>query len=263
MDPPPRRWAPDRAMAERLDVQSSSAAAVRIFRSPCRACLDCEVRKQAICAALDDSEVGALEAIMMATALEPNQTLVYEGDPRQRVFSLTTGMVRLSTLLPDGRRQITGFLMPGDYIGLADDETYSQTAEAVAASNLCSFPVPQMDALMERYPRLKDRLHVMTREALKRARDNQIVLGRLAPVEKVASFLLVMARRAAEIGRASEFVELPMTRTDIADYLGLTIETVSRSFTKLKNQNLIQLPDPHRVAIVDRHLLEAVAGWSA
>ena len=248
---------------ERLGMRSSSAAAIHIFRNPCQACLDCDVRKKAICAALDDSEVGALEAIMTATALEPNQALVYEGDPRRRVYSLTTGMLRLSTILPDGRRQITGFLMPGDYLGLADDQTYSQTAEAVSASNLCSFAVPQMDALMERFPRLKDRLYVMTREALRRARDNQIVLGRLAPVEKVASFLLVMARRAAEIGRASDFVELPMTRTDIADYLGLTIETVSRSFTKLKNQNLIQLPDPHRVMIVDRRSLEAVAGWSA
>ncbi len=234
----------------------------RPFRTPCGACLNCDVRKQAICAALDDSEVGALEAIMTATALDANQALVYEGDPRRRVYSLTAGMLRLSTLLPDGRRQITGFLMPGDYLGLADDDSYAQTAEAVAPSNLCGFPVAQMDALMQRFPRLKDRLYVMTREALRRARDNQIVLGRLAPVEKIASFLLVMARRAADAGRGSDTVALPMTRTDIADYLGLTIETVSRSFTKLKNQNLIQLPDPHHVKIVDQRSLEAVAGWS-
>lgn len=250
-------------MSEGATLQGASPAVPRPFRNPCRACLDCDVRKQAICAALDDHEVGALEAIMTATALEANQTLCHEGDPRRRVYSLTTGMMRLSNLLPDGRRQITGFLMPGDYLGLADDDTYAQTAEAVAASNLCSFPVTQMDALMERYPRLKDRLYVMTREALRRSRDSQIVLGRLAPVEKVASFLLLMARRVADIGRASEIVDLPMTRADIADYLGLTIETVSRSFTKLKNQDLIRLPDPHHVTIVDRRSLEAVAGWSA
>ena len=250
-------------MGETSGLHGASPAVLRPFRSPCRACLACDVRKQAICAALDDHEVGALEAIMTATALEPNQTLCHEGDPRRRVYSLTTGMLRLSTLLPDGRRQITGFLMPGDYLGLADDDTYSQTAEAVAASNLCSFPVGQMEGLMERFPRLKDRLYVMTREALRRARDSQIVLGRLAPVEKVASFLLVMARRAADIGRGSDVVDLPMTRADIADYLGLTIETVSRSFTKLKNQDLICLPDPHNATIVDRRSLEAVAGWSA
>ncbi len=200
---------------------------------------------------------------MTATSLAAGQALVFEGDPRRRVYSLTAGMLRLSTLLPDGRRQITGFLIPGDYLGLADDEVYSQTAEAVTPANLCGFPVAQMDALMERFPRLKDRLYVMTRDALRRARDDQVVLGRLAPVEKIASFLLVTARRAAATsGRSDDDVELPMTRTDIADYLGLTIETVSRSFTKLKNQRLIQLPDPHHVKIVDRRSLETVAGWS-
>ncbi|MDX7952352.1 helix-turn-helix domain-containing protein [Lichenihabitans sp. Uapishka_5] len=235
----------------------------RPHRDPCHACLACDVRRQAICAALDDQDVGALEAIMTATALDANATLVHEGDPRRRVYSLTGGMLRLSTLLPDGRRQITGFLMPGDYLGLADDDTYALSAEAVVPSQLCSFPVAQMDGLMARFPRLKDRLHLMTRTALRQARDNQIVLGRLAPVEKVASFLLVTAQRAAAAGQAGDVVNLPMTRADIADYLGLTVETVSRSFTKLKVQDLIHLPDPHHVTLVDRHALQAVAGWSA
>ena len=221
------------------------------------------MRRQAVCGALEDDEIGALEAILSAATLEANQTLVEEGGERLRVYSLTSGMMRLSNLLPDGRRQITGFLYPGDYLGLADDRVYSQTAEAVTPAQLCSFPVRQMDALMLRYPRLKDRLYALTREALGRARESQILLGRLAPVEKVASFLLLCARRAQFAGRPSDFLELPMTRTDIADYLGLTIETVSRSFTKLKTQNLIQLPDPHHVRIVDAEALEAVAGWRA
>ena len=206
---------------------------MRAFRKQCEPCRACNTRKQEICAALDDSQVGALEAILPATKLESNCTLVHEGNPRLRVYSLTAGMLRLSTLLPDGGRQITGFLMPGDYLGLADDDSYSQTVQAVVPSNLCSFPVAKMDSLMEQFPRLKDRLYVMTREALRQARDSQILLGRLAPVEKVASFVLVTARRAADMGRSSDVVELPMTRNDIADYLGLMIETVSRSFTKL------------------------------
>jgi CRP/FNR family transcriptional regulator len=162
--------------------------------------------------------------------------------------------------LPDGRRQITGFLMPGDYLGLADDETYAQTAEAVVPSGLCSFSVRDMDRLMERYPRLRDRLHLMTRAALRQARETQMILGRLAPSEKVASFLLHMSSRAAACGRPESPVPLPMTRTDIADHLGLTIETVSRTFTKLKTQGLIRLPDPHSVEIVDRSRLSVVAG---
>ena len=113
---------------------------------------------------------------------------------------------------------------------------------------------------MERYGHLKDRLHLMTRRALRQARESQLVLGRLAPTEKVASFLLVMSARAAEHGLAESPVHLPMTRTDIADFLGLTIETVSRTFTKLKTQGLIRLPDPHVVEIVDKRLLAAMAG---
>jgi CRP/FNR family transcriptional regulator, anaerobic regulatory protein len=184
---------------------------IKTYRNPCGACAGCEVRRTAICAALDDDEVGRLERIMTSRTLDANETLVNERDPRDRVFSLTSGMLRLSTALPDGRRQITGFLLPGDYLGLADDEAHSQTAEAVIPSHLCAFPVRGMDRLVEEHPRLKDRLH-------------------------------------------------DMTRADIADYLGLTIETVSRSFTKLRTQGLIRLPDAHRVEIADRRLLAAVAG---
>jgi CRP/FNR family transcriptional regulator len=250
-------------MAERLGHGEQVSAASRSFRKPCHACHDCTVRRQAICGALEDDEIGALEAILTPATLDANQTLVSEGGPRQRVYSLTSGMIRLSNLLPDGRRQITGFLYPGDYFGLADDQTYSQTAEAVTPAQLCGFPVKQMDALMQRFPKLKDRLYTLTREALGRARESQIMLGRLAPVEKIASFLLVCARRAEFAGKPADLVDLPMTRSDIADYLGLTVETVSRSFTKLKTQNLIQLPDPHRVKIVDVQALEEVAGWRA
>ncbi|WP_112662749.1 Crp/Fnr family transcriptional regulator [Microvirga flavescens] len=229
-------------------------------REACNACQGCETRRMALCAALGPDELPDLERIMGSTRLDANQVLFEEGSPRRRAYTLTSGMVRLSLALPDGRRQITGFLMPGDYLGLADDDTYLQTAEAVVPSTLCSFSVAEMDALMERHGHLKDRLHEMTRQALRQARESQMILGRLAPSEKVASFLLVMAARAAEHGLADDPLHLPMTRTDIADYLGLTIETVSRTFTKLKSQGLIRLPEPHSVEIVDKRLLAAVAG---
>lgn len=214
----------------------------------------------AVCSALQDDEVAELERAMSYVRLDPNDALVEEGEPRRRVYTLTSGMLRLSLALPDGRRQITGFLMPGDYLGLADDETYAQTAEAVVPSGLCSFSVSDMNRLEERFPRLRDRLHLMTRSALREARETQMILGRLAPSEKVASFLLIMSNRAVAHGRPASPIQLPMTRTDIADYLGLTIETVSRTFTKLKTQGLIRLPDPHSVEIADKGRLASVAG---
>ncbi|MFK4818940.1 MULTISPECIES: helix-turn-helix domain-containing protein [Ochrobactrum] len=214
----------------------------------------------AVCSALDDGDLGALEAIMTSKKLDANEMLVEEGDPKRRVFSLTSGMLRIYTSLPDGRRQIAGFLVPGDYLGLADDDVYSQSAEAVVPSVLCAFSSKEMEALMVSFPKLRERLHQMTREALRTARDNQLVLGRLAPVEKLASFLLVLAARAEKRGDRANLVHLAMNRTDIADYLGLTIETVSRSFTKLKTQGLIQLLDANTVEILSRRSLAAVAG---
>lgn len=230
------------------------------YRAPCGVCVDCDIRHMAVCSALDDGDLGALEAIMTSKKLDANEMLVEEGDPKRRVFSLTSGMLRIYTSLPDGRRQIAGFLVPGDYLGLADDDVYSQSVEAVVPSVLCAFSSKEMEALMVRFPRLRERLHQMTREALRTARDNQLVLGRLAPVEKLASFLLVLAARAEKRGDKANLVHLAMNRTDIADYLGLTIETVSRSFTKLKTQGLIQLLDANTVEILSRRSLAAVAG---
>ncbi|MDH7791937.1 CRP/FNR family transcriptional regulator [Ochrobactrum sp. AN78] len=230
------------------------------YRAPCGVCVDCDVRRMAVCSALDDGDLGALEAIMTSKKLDANEMLVEEGDPKRRVFSLTSGMLRIYTSLPDGRRQIAGFLVPGDYLGLADDDVYSQSAEAVVPSVLCAFSSKEMEALMVSFPKLRERLHQMTREALRTARDNQLVLGRLAPVEKLASFLLVLAARAEKRGDRANLVHLAMNRTDIADYLGLTIETVSRSFTKLKTQGLIQLLDANTVEILSRRSLAAVAG---
>lgn len=197
----------------------------------------------AICGALETNQIADLNRAMSSCRLDTNQVLVEEGSARRRVFSLTAGMVRLSRTLADGRRQITGFLMPGDYLGLSDEDVYTQTAEAVVPSVLCSFSVEDMDQLMDQYGSLKDRLHLLTRRALRHARDSQLILGRLTPSEKIASFLLLMSNRATELGFSQSPVNLPMNRTDIADYLGLTIETVSRTFTKLKTQGLIRLPE--------------------
>ena len=232
----------------------------RIYRWPCSACLDCDVRSMAVCAALDDHEVNALERIMISKSLEANQVLAEEGEPKSYVYTLTSGMLRLYSSLPDGRRQISGFLMPGDYLGLSDDNVHTRTAEAVLDAKLCAFPVREMDNLVKAYPRLSERLHNMTRAALRNAQDNQVILGRLTPMERLASFLLVLSRRAREYKQPDNPVLLPMPRADIADYLGLTVETVSRSFTKLRNDGLIRLPDAHTADIVNRDALSNLAG---
>jgi len=223
-------------------------------------CVNCDVRHLSVCAALPEQDAYRLEAIRRQKTIGTGERLVEEGDPRNFVFTLTSGMLRLLSDLPDGRRQIAGFLLPGDYLGLADDRVYTQTAEAVVPSTLCVFPVQKMDAVMDESPALKYRLYELTRRALQEARESQMMLGRLAPVEKLASFLLLLARRLERHGVSTDPLVLSMTRTDIADHLGLTIETVSRSFTKLKLTGLIALPEPNLVELTDRRGLTAVAG---
>ncbi|MCM2503952.1 cyclic nucleotide-binding domain-containing protein [Aureimonas altamirensis] len=228
---------------------------------PCEtSCASCDVRALSLCAALRQDDLSAMERVSTVRNLAPDEILVHEGDPARRVYTLTRGMLRLSTILVDGRRQITGFLMPGDFLGLADEETTSATAEAVTNATLCAFARADMERLLHDHPPLQARLMQFTRSALREARDGQIMLGRMAPVEKLSSFLLVMSTRMAARGLPANPVSIPMSRSDIADYLGLTIETVSRSFTKLRNQQLIRLPDAHHVDIVDRRALAAVAG---
>ncbi|MBP0581079.1 helix-turn-helix domain-containing protein [Labrys sp. LIt4] len=235
-------------------------SSLTLVRKACGACRECDVRHRALCAAMADDDLHRLEGIMSPTALQPNQTLLRQGDPCRKVYSLTSGMLRLFTDLPDGRRQITGFLLPGDYLGLVDDDVHSQSAEAVVASQLCAFPIRQMELLMGEFPSLRDRLHRMTRAALRQAHDSQLMLGRLAPLEKLAGFLLMLDARANRQPRGGRVLQLAMSRTDIADHLGLTIETVSRCFTRLKMQGLIRLPDAHLVEILHEDRLADIAG---
>jgi CRP/FNR family transcriptional regulator len=223
-------------------------------------CASCLVRQTALCAALKEDDIQRLEKIMRTKTLSADELLVEQGSERHNVYTVTKGMLRLYSELPDGRRQISGFLMPGDYLGLADEDFHSQTVDAVVPSTLCAFKVRDMDHLMDDSPELRDRLFILTRDALRQARESQMMLGRLAPVEKLASFLLILSARLAKRGHTANPVPLEMNRTDIADHLGLTIETVSRSFTKLKMQGLIHLPEPHLVEICNVRSLTAVAG---
>mgnify|MGYP001964671331 FL=1 len=152
-----------------------------------------------------------MERVSTVRNLLPDEILIHEGDPARRVYTVTKGMMRLSTILADGRRQITGFLMPGDFLGLADEETTYATVEAVTHSTLCAFARADMERLLHDHPPLQARLMQFTRAALREARDGQIMLGRLAPVEKLSSFLLMMSTRMEARGLPANPVPIPLS----------------------------------------------------
>ena len=224
--------------------------------SPCSACA---VRHLSVCAALDADELHHLAAIVANVELEPGQPLFDEGEPASDVFNLTAGTIKVYKLLPDGRCQITGFLSAGDFLGLANQETYAFSAEAVTAATVCRFPKRKLEELMARFPKMEHRLLAMAKHELAAAQDQMLLLGRKTAKERIASFLLLLSRNAARRGAKSDPVALPMTRTDIGEYLGLTTETVSRTFTQLRKSGVIETEANRLVHLVDRSALEELA----
>ncbi len=223
-------------------------------------CAACAVRDRAICAVLDDSELEQLSGLARPSDLDVGRTVFFEGDDADSLYVLIAGALKLYKLLPDGRRQITGFLFAGDFLGLAFNEEYQFTAEALMPSRLCRLPRTKIEGLLPEMPKLASRLLNLAFTELASAQTQMLLLGRKTAQERLASFLLHLADRLAGQGDPVSLIHLPMSRADIGDYLGLTVETVSRGVTKLKSAGLIALRDGNYIQIQDRPGLEGVAG---
>jgi CRP/FNR family transcriptional regulator len=244
-----------------FDVNKSKTLANPVPRtstgaSPCAAC---SVRQLTICAALAADELSELSAIMSSVELGPGDPLFHEADEADYVFNVTAGMMKIYKLLPDGRRQVTGFLFPGDFLGLANQGEYAYSGEAVGPATLCRFPRRKLETLLERFPQLERRLLGMASNELAAAQEQMLLLGRKTAREKIASFLLMLSRRAQRRGQKGNPVNVLMSRTDIGDYLGLTTETVSRTFTQLKSAGTITLLAAGKVQVDSLESLEDLA----
>lgn len=223
------------------------------------ACESCTARSLSICSAMEAEDLGRLAAARTHQHVSAGETFLNEGDAATHFFNLIEGAVKVFKLLPDGRRQITGFLFAGDLLGLAFNESYSYSAEAITPVKLCRFPRRQLERLLDEFPRMEKRLLAMASNELAAAQEQMMLLGRKTAHERIASFLLSLARREERAGRVCEMLHLPMTRTDIADYLGLTTETASRVFTSLKKRGAIELEGAGSVRLADRAALEELA----
>ena len=221
-------------------------------------CAACNVRLVSVCAALTTEELDRLEAVSQQVHLDARQALFHQDNTAGAVYNVTEGMLRLSRLLPDGRRQVVGFAMVGDFLGLALPERFTVTAEALAPTKLCRFEKRAFAGLVADAPHLLQRLYERAGYELTLAQDHMMLLGRRTAEEKVASFLLGLRARYARIGQNSVTVELPMGRQDIADHLGLTIETVSRMLTRLDRDKAILIV-PGGVRLLDIARLEELA----
>jgi CRP/FNR family transcriptional regulator len=218
-------------------------------------CLACNVRHLAVCSVLSPRELDELRGFMTTVELPGRRTVIYEGDPADHLFIVSAGAVKLYKLLADGRRQITGFLYPGDFLGLAHNQSYAYSAETIGRVTLCRFLRRRFETMMEAHPAMEKRLLTMASNELVNVQEQMLLLGRKSAREKLTSFLLSLSRRAAGRGQPDNPVELPMCRADIADFLGLTTETVSRTFTALKTTGVIRLLSNERVELQDPNCL--------
>lgn len=224
-----------------------------------RSCRTCPARSKTVCGAAPDEALDRLAGLSAPQQLEAGETFLAEGERATHFFAITAGSVKVFKLLPDGRRQVTGFLFQGDFLGLAFNNSYTYSAEALTDTTICRMPRRQFEGMVETYPAMERRLRAMASNELAAAQEQMVMLGRKTAQERVASFLLGLIRRQERQGRDGKAIRLTMTRTDIADYLGLTTETVSRTFTSLRGDGHIELDGTTLVRVLDRAALQQIA----
>jgi CRP-like cAMP-binding protein len=198
---------------------------------------------------------GSIE-LMGATVPYARDAEIYgENEPAEYLYKIVGGAVRTYKVLVDGRRQICAFHLPGDFFGLETDGIHAFSAEAITDSKILMIKRSALMTLAERDRNVALHLWTMTGDELRRVQAHVLLLIKTAK-ERVAAFLLEMAQRAP----AADEVDLPMSRQDIADYLGLTIETVSRTLTELESRSAISLPSSRRVVLCNRNALARYSG---
>lgn len=229
-----------------------------------RDCGDCPIRHRAVCSRCEADELNRLDEIKFYRSFEAGQTIVWAGDPMEFVASVVSGVATLTQTMEDGRRQMVGLLLPSDFVGRPGRKSAAYDVVAVTDMVMCCFRTRPFEQLMRDTPHIGERLLEMTLDELDAAREWMLVLGRKNAREKIASMIAIIARRDASLklrkseGRVS--VDLPLTREAMSDYLGLTLETVSRQISALKKDGIIVLEGTRHIIIPDYNRLLEEAG---
>ncbi|WP_417720304.1 transcriptional regulator FnrL [Salipiger sp.] len=230
-------------------------------------CDDCPIRHRAVCARCESDELDRLEEIKYYRKFEAGQTVIWSGDRMDFVGSVVSGIATLTQTMEDGRTQMVGLLLPSDFVGRPGRSSAAYDVVATTDLVMCCFRKAPFEQMMSQTPHIAQRLLEMTLDELDAAREWMLVLGRKTAREKIASLLSIIARRDASINQrgadAPVAFELPLTREAMADYLGLTLETVSRQVSALKRDGVITLEGKRRVIVPDMGRLLEEAGDDA
>ncbi len=228
-------------------------------------CSTCVVRNRAICASLDADELQLLSKLGRKRKIKRGETLLWEGDPAPVVANIIDGVLKLSMNLHDGREQIVSVMYASDFVGRPFGKESPYRVSAMTDAEVCVFTRSSFDSFAKEHPDLQNKLLHRSLDELDRAREWMTLLGKKSATERIATLLIELSDRLSVDGcsptsRYLDRFELPMDRQQIADILGLTIETVSRQLTRIRKQGIIDLPDRRTVIINERSLLKAVAG---
>jgi len=227
-------------------------------------CATCIVRNSAICGALSNAELATLNKIGRRRTLEAGETLIWEGEESVLVANVIDGVLKVTTSLKDGREQIVGIACPSDFLGRPFGENAGQSVVALSDAKVCLFAREAFDGFAREHPDLQTTLLERILGELDLSRRWMLLLSRKTASERVATFILEMSQRLADHGCAApggsiDTLRLPFGRQQMADILGMTIETVGRQLTELKKRGVIRLPSRQAIEIVDRAALEALA----
>ena len=227
-------------------------------------CSTCVVRNRAICASLETDELQLLEKLGRNRTIKRGETLLWEDDPAPVVANIIDGVLKLSVNLQDGREQIVSVMYASDFIGRPFGQKSPYRVTAMTDAQVCVFTRSSFDSFAREHPDLQNKLLQRTLDELDRAREWMTLLGKKSATERIATLLIELSDRLSVDGCSPETLyldrfELPMDRQQIADILGLTIETVSRQFTRIRKEGIIELPDRRTVIIRDRPRLKALA----
>jgi len=216
-------------------------------------CGDCPIRHRAVCSRCDADELDRLDAMKYYRSFQAGQTVIWSGDRMDFVASVVSGIATLTQTMEDGRRQMVGLLLPSDFVGRPGRTTAPYDVTATTDLVMCCFRKKPFEDMMVATPHVAQRLLEMTLDELDAAREWMLLLGRKTAREKIASLLTIIARRDTGLKqKATKGViafDLPLTREEMADYLGLTLETVSRQMSALKRDGVIELGDKRHIVV--------------
>lgn len=232
-----------------------------------RSCAVCAVRAEAMCATLQSEQLNRLNRIAYRRHYNAGQFIVGAGQRQEWFATLLSGVVKLTKTMPDGRHQIVGLLFASDFLGRPFLESSPYSVEAATAVELCCVERSYFEELMLNSPALKQQFLERTLNDVDAARDWMVLLGRKTAEEKAASLILMMARRGrtgnGEHPAHPMEVELPLSRTEMAEYLGVRIETISRQLGRLREAGVIETPSARTIAVRDMRGLARLAGGDA